>query len=273
VKFEIRHATLISLLPLLHLGSVDAVPLYYTFEGTGGFYSNSDQSDFLDPATIDALGNSVLFTFMVDKAQQGTHTYSNGDTVEFQDQVIPIGQNNTDTVTNFILQDSFHVELIESSVFDLVQDLHPDLGNDEPWSGHGSSQAMYRNGIMENEFGTSETFLFGGSQSLGYTQLYINNDISKWEVGTTLTESSMTFFNEDQAAQSSFFASNQLLLTSVSTINPSTVSDTSLVSSFSADSGYADETMPHRSVPEPSTLLLMSVGLLGIARRRHILAA
>jgi hypothetical protein len=267
MKFGIQRAIAIGLLSLVSIGSVQAIPLYYSFEGTAG--SLLFDQDFFDGIGL-AEGDDISFTFMVDTGLQGTYTDSDGNTVEMQDSVRPLGQNGPGPLTDFILTDSFHVELVESTLFDLVQDAYPDRGNDEPWSGDGLSNSFYRNGMLVDGFAMNDTTLFGRSDSIGGVELSVEEDMSKWEVGTTSAGFNSTYLLGEQEGERHTVRSYDLLLTAVSTVNPASNRDISLVS---GDTGNNGEGMPSQSVPEPSTFLLMGIGLLGIGARRYLKSA
>ncbi|MBW9263324.1 MAG: PEP-CTERM sorting domain-containing protein [Candidatus Thiodiazotropha sp. (ex. Lucinisca nassula)] len=267
MKFGIPQFIAAGLASLLLLGSAQAIPLYYSFEGSVASYPISDQSGFLGDVGL-AAGDNVSFTFMIDKDRQGTRRGPNGELVEDQDRIFPGMQNGPGALENYILHDSFHVELVESSVFDLVQGLYPERGADDPWSGSGYSNSAYRNGLLDEGFG--EVSLFGSSESLGSSSLYIYSDMSKWEIGTTLSADNMTALNGHQSGDRSTFRSD-LRLTAISNVNPS-ASDASLVSGITGGAG-TEGGMPRYSVPEPSTFLLMGLGLLGIGARRYFKSA
>jgi hypothetical protein len=95
--------------------------------------------------------------------------------------------------------------------------------------------------------------------------------MSKWEVGSTVAEGSRTVLNTgNPAASQPWVQTDGYMLTSISTVNPATNTDISLIS----DVGGSNEgEMPSHSVPEPSTFLLMGLGLLGIGARRYIKSA
>ena len=268
MKFGIPHLIATGLASLLYLGSAQAIPLYYSFEGSVATFPISDQSGFLGDVGL-AAGDSVSFTFMIDKDRQGTRRGPNGEIVEDEDRIFPGMHNGPGALENYILHDSFHVELVESSVFDLVQGLYPDRGADDPWAGSGYSNSAYRNGLLDEGF--SEVSLFGSSDAMGSSGLYIYSDMSKWEIGTTMSADNMTILNGHQAGDRSTFRSD-LRLTAISTINPAAASDTSLVSGISGGPG-TEGGLPHHSVPEPSTFLLLGLGLLGIGARRYLKSA
>ncbi|MEJ2622155.1 MAG: PEP-CTERM sorting domain-containing protein [Candidatus Thiodiazotropha sp.] len=259
MKFGIPQLIATSLASMLYLGSVQAIPLYYTFEGTVSDYPVYDDSGILGDIGLSS-GDAVSLSFMIDRDLQGTFRSSSG-VVEGHKDNPPIG------VTNYMFQEDFYVELVESTVFDLVQGLYPDRGNDEPWSGSGSATSFYRNGMLEEGMGGSEVSLLAGSDSIGHYHLYINSDLSKWEIGSTVSLDNRTVLNGGLAGETSSFRSG-LTLTAISNTNPAANSDITLVSGDSDSEGG----MPH-SVPEPSTFLLMGIGLIGLGARRFIKTA
>ncbi|MEW8625934.1 MAG: PEP-CTERM sorting domain-containing protein [Candidatus Thiodiazotropha sp.] len=269
MKFGIPHLIATGLASLLYLGSAQAIPLYYSFEGSVASFPISDQSGFLGDVGL-AAGDSVSFTFMIDKDRQGTRRGPNGEIVEDEDRIFPGMHNGPGALENYILHDSFHVELVESSVFDLVQGLYPDRGSDDPWAGSGYSNSAYRNGLLDEGFG--EVSLFGSSDTMGSSGLYIYSDMSKWEIGTTLSADNVTRLNGHQPGDGSSSFRSELILTAVSSVNPAAASDASLVSGISGGPG-TEGGMPRVSVPEPSTFLLMGLGLLGIGARRYLKSA
>jgi hypothetical protein len=258
---------------LLNVSVAQAIPLYYSFEGTVASYPISDDTGFLADIGLGA-GDSVSFTFMVDKSRQGTRLNEFGDVVEDEDAVYVSGSGR---VTDFILHDSFYVELVESSVFDLVQTHFPDRGSDEPWVGSGYANEVYRNGMLEQGYG--EVSLHASSSSIGSTGLYIYNDMSTWEIGSTVSADNSTSLFPDQPGNDSRFRSD-IILTAVSTTNPTTSVADTLISGITGDvmGAYSDTTNSSSGgnetpsngvgVPEPSTFLLLGVGLLSIGAGR-----
>jgi hypothetical protein len=277
MKLEIPLLTAIGFIMFSQFGSAQAIPLYYTFEGTVATYPISDDAGFMEDIGL-TEGDSVSYTFMVDSSRQGTYRNESGDLVEDQDRVYVGSQSGGGPVTNFIFHDSFYVELVESSVFDLVQNLYPDQGNDEPWTGSGYANTSYRNGVVEPGFG--EVSLSGSSASIGSSSLYIYGDMASWQVGNTVSADNVTELNGLYPDGGSRFRSD-LVLSAISTINPTDVA-TSLVSGVtgggsdysddglwlsSGSSGGSDDVSSH-DVPEPSTFLLLGLGLLGIGAGR-----
>jgi hypothetical protein len=260
---------------LLNVSAVQAIPLYYSFEGTVASYPITDDTGFLADIGLGA-GDSVSYTFMIDKSRQGTRLNEFGDVVEDEDAVYVSGSGR---VTNYILHDSFYVELVQSSVFDLVQTHYPDRGSDEPWTGSGYANEVYRNGMLEQGYG--EVSLHAGSSSIGTTGLYLYNDMSTWEIGSTVSADNSTSLIPDQPGDDSRFRSD-LILTAVSTTNPATSVADSLLSGISDDvyghsgaagsdtnsGGGTDTASSGVGVPEPSTFLLLGAGLLSIGAGR-----
>lgn len=247
---------------LFHVSCAQAIPLYYSFEGTIASYPISDTSGFLGDVGV-AAGDSVSYTFMVDMDRQGTHLNQNGEVVEDQDAVYPSGSS---PLANYVLHDSFYVELVESSVFNLVQSLYPDRGNDEPWTGSGYGNSEYRNGVLD-PYGNNEVSLAASSASIGSSSLYLYSDMSSWQVGSTVSADNTTTLFGDQPGDSSRFRS-ELTLTGISEYNP-TNPDISFVSGLQGEAEFVDEkeTSTH-NVPEPSTFLLLGLGLLSIGAGR-----
>jgi hypothetical protein len=246
---------------LFHFSSAQAIPLYYSFEGTVASYPISDSSGFLGDIGV-AAGDSVSYTFMVDKDRQGTYLNQNGEVVEDQDAVYP---NGSSPLENYILHDSFYVELVESSVFDLVQSVYSDRGNDEPWTGSGYGNSEYRNGLLDPG-GNNEVSLAAGSTSIGSSSFYLYSDMSNWQIGSTVSNDNTTTLYGNQPGESSQFHS-QLTLTGISEFDP-TNADASFVLSEQGEAGFDEETSTH-NVPEPSTFLLLGLGLLSIGAGRY----
>jgi hypothetical protein len=263
MKFGIPQLIATSLASMLYLGSAQANPLYYTFEGSVSNYPVYDDSGILGDIGLSS-GDTVSLSFMIDRDLQGTFRSSSG-TVEGHKDNPPSG------VTNYMFQENFYVELVESTVFDLVQGLYPDRGDDEPWSGSGSATSFYRDGMLEEGMGGSEVSLLAGSDSIGHHLLYINSDLSKWEIGSTVSMDNRTVLNGGLAGETSSFRSD-LTLTAISNTNPASTPGITLVSGVSGDSDGEGSRSPH-SVPEPSTFLLMGIGLLGVGARRYIKTA
>ncbi|MES9833436.1 MAG: PEP-CTERM sorting domain-containing protein [Candidatus Thiodiazotropha sp. DIVDIV] len=253
MKFGIPSIAATALATLFYISSAQAIPLYYSFEGNVETYPISDESGFLSDIGL-AAGDTVSYTFMVDKERQGTRRNEFGDLVEDQDTV-RVGSR----ATNYFVHDSFYVELVESSVFDLVQGLYPDRGNDEPWIGSGYENSAYRNGLLEP--GYSEVSMEANSASIGSSSLYIYSDMSSWLIGSTVSADNSTSLYGNQAGDSSTFRS-RLTLTSVSENL-----DRSLVSGISGGSEVEEGTEVH-NVPEPSTFVLLGLGLLSIGAGR-----
>ncbi|MES9854503.1 MAG: hypothetical protein ABW170_22030 [Candidatus Thiodiazotropha sp. L084R] len=137
MKFGIPSIAATALATLFYISSAQAIPLYYSFEGNVETYPISDESGFLSDIGL-AAGDTVSYTFMVDKERQGTRRNEFGDLVEDQDTV-RVGSR----ATNYFVHDSFYVELVESSVFDLVQGLYPDRGNDDVVNLFDTTQLSY----------------------------------------------------------------------------------------------------------------------------------
>ncbi|MET0045785.1 MAG: PEP-CTERM sorting domain-containing protein [Candidatus Thiodiazotropha sp. 6PLUC3] len=257
MKFGIPLIAATGLAALFHITSAQAIPLYYSFEGSVETYPISDESGFLSDIGL-AAGDSVSYTFMVDKDRQGSHRNEFGDLDEDQDTV-----RTGSRATNYFVHDSFYVELVESSVFDLVQGLYPDRGDDEPWIGSGYENSAYRNGLLEP--GYSEVSLEANSASLGSSSMYVYSDMTSWLVGSTISADNSTNLYGSQAGDSSTFRS-RLTLTGISEDNPAN-QDRSLVSGISGGADDEEGTIIHE-VPEPSTFLLLGLGLLSIGAGR-----
>jgi hypothetical protein len=252
MKFGFPQIIASGVITLLSLSSAQAIPLYYTFEGSASPYNFMDDSNMLGDIGMSA-GDTVSLSFMIDRDLQGTFRDASGNAVQGNKDNPPSG------MTNYFFQEAFHIELVESSVFDLVQGLYPTMGEDGPWSGSGGGTSLYRDAMLDD----AEVSLSGGSDSIGHHQLYIYKDISEWVIGSTVSMDNRTILYGDQQGESSVFHS-ELTLTAISNANPASNSSIKLVSGVSGGPGVATH-----SVPEPSTFLLMGIGLLGIGARRY----
>jgi hypothetical protein len=259
MKYVIPFIAVTGLAALFQINTVQATPLYYLFEGRVATYPISDEAGFQNNIDLNA-GDAVSYAFMVDKDLQGTRRNELGELVLDEDEVSFGNQAN-----NYFMHDSFYVELVESSLFDLVQNLYPDRGHDEPWVGSGYENSGYHNGVLEAY--NSEVYLGANSASMGSSHMYIYSDMSIWEIGSTISLDNSTLLYGDQTGESFSFHS-ELTLTTISATNPADL-DISLISNYSGGSEYEIEgKASNHKVPEPSTFLLMGLGLLGIGAGR-----
>jgi hypothetical protein len=240
MKFGIQQLIATILASMFYVGSVQAVPLYYTFEGTvtnWPTYPDTGDSDLLENIGL-FTGDALSLTVMIDKDRD-----RNGNLIEVPE--VPEGMYGN-------IYRNYQAEFVESSVFDLVHSYYPDRSV-EPVSVYASSEFVYRDGVLVDDAIFSDVFLSVSSDLIGHHSLYINDaDLSNWEIGSTASADNYTALHGEQPDEFSAFES-YLRLTAISTENPAS----------------GDEGTPYHSVPEPSTFLLTSLGLLGIGARRY----
>jgi hypothetical protein len=248
------------------LGSVQAIPMYYQFEGSVSnlLTANGTAGNFEDIGLSE--GDSISYTFMIDKSRQSIR--ESGE--PYEDRV------DGDDDNRFVL-DHFYVELVESSFFDLVEDYSVSLGDTQEINAHGVSESHYRNGIVQE--GAGEVALLASSDSIGSsgiqasTILRIYSEIENWQIGTTVSNDNRTsLYGGPWEGRADFISS--LSLSAISTTMPTDApsSPTSLITGVMG--GSMDEIPkperdnPNHNVPEPSTFLLVALGLLGIGSMR-----
>jgi hypothetical protein len=124
MKFGIQQVIASGVITLLSLGSAQAVPLYYTFEGSISPYNMMDNANVMEDVGLSA-GDAVSLTLMIDRDKQGYFEElavgSTGGNVAGHKDNPPSGEGT------YIFHEVFDVELVEFSVFDLVQGLYQDL--------------------------------------------------------------------------------------------------------------------------------------------------
>jgi hypothetical protein len=234
-----KGSIILSIIALVSLSTVHATPVYYTYEGIVDH--PNDYSERLVELGIN-LGDSFTATFMVDRDRQGS-VNRDGEVVEAED--ITLGNPDSG---NYIFKDSFHVELVSSSLFDLVQANRPDqAAGGPPWSGYGYANSFYRDGSLNNGSANFQV----NAPSIGVISAYSYQDISLWEAGRSgLPDTTINIFDGGYIHPS-------MHLASISTCHPA--------------SGQGCDSTPtsSHSVPEPSTLMLLIGGLLGMSVRRY----
>ncbi len=243
MKFGIQQLIATSLASMFYLGSVQAIPLYYTFEGTVGerIWPDTGNSELLENIGL-FRGDALSLTLMLDDDRD-----RNGNPVEAPE----VPEHGTVFVNR-----SYQAEFVESSVFDLVHSFYPDRSV-EPVSVSAGSELVYRDGALVNDQLLSNVSLIVSSELIGHHSLYIYDaDLSNWEVGSTTSADNGTALHGEHPGEVSAFNS-YLRLTAISTENLTS----------------GDEGTPYHSVPEPSTFLLTSLGLLGIGARRYFKTA
>ncbi len=248
MKFGIHHFAATGLTAMLFLGSAQAIPLYYTFEGAVSSYPFSDQTGFLDDIGL-AVGDTISYTYMIDKDRPDTTT------TRYDSRAV-----NADGVPlHSMVNETYYTELVDSSVFDLVQALYPDRGIGETWSARGSSFSTYHDGVLSTDFNDSEVYFHANSDTIGRTYQYFYSPMSLWEqtLSAVSMDNSTTLFGHLPGEQATFRASLSLISISSGISN-------SLISNTTGDGEVA--LTPH-SVPEPATFVLMGMGLLGFGTR------
>ncbi|MET0028339.1 MAG: PEP-CTERM sorting domain-containing protein [Candidatus Thiodiazotropha sp.] len=248
MKFGIPRLAASGLTALLFLGPAQAIPLYYTFEGAVSSYPFNDQTGFLSDIGI-AVGDTVSYTYMIDKDRPDTTT-TQLDSRTVNADGVPLHSN---------VYENYYAELVESSVFSLVQDLYPERGNGETWSGAGSSFSTYHEGVLSTEFNDSEVFFQASSDSIGHTHQYFYSPMALWEqtLSAVSMDNSTVLYGHQPGEQATFRAS--LSLISISSADPFT-----LISNMTGDD---EDGQKYHSVPEPATFILMGMGLLGMGTR------
>jgi hypothetical protein len=249
MKFGIQQLIATSLASMIYHGSVQAVPLYYTFEGTISPYNYIDPNPYNLDSGLPVAGNSGILEqigLFPGDAMSLTVMIDNGNPDEG-----PVVPEYGTVVRNM----AYQAEFVESSVFDLVHSFYPDRSV-EPASVSAGPQFVYRDGVLMND-GYSDLHLSVSSDLIGHHSLYIYDAVvSDWEVGSTVSQDNRTVLHGMQPGEISTFNS-RLVLTEISAEYPTT----------------GEDGTPYHSVPEPSTFLLTSLGLLGIGARRYFKTA
>jgi hypothetical protein len=163
-------------------GSVQATPQYYTFEGPISFIV-----DAAGAAADLAWGDSVNYTFLVDRDRQGTFTTNDGIVHTYND---------------FSKVDFFYSELVSGSKIDEV---------------NGGSRNLPQN-TADYHYGYELTdskdygYLIGGSDD-NYIQVFGNLDITDWVIGSVLQGREYAY---DNLGRLSYYYAPFLTLTSIS---------------------------------------------------------
>ncbi|MEW8348772.1 MAG: PEP-CTERM sorting domain-containing protein [Candidatus Thiodiazotropha taylori] len=193
-------------------GYVQAVPLYFTFDG-------SIQSSIADDAgaITDAglsINDAISYTFLIDFDEQASRINNDGTTYVYPD-----------TINN----DHFFADHIGSGALGLV---------DAGFYNAPSNAAEYNYG-QSNISSGPWTQIIGGSEN-HFIAIYGPIDTINWIVGAALQSDEVVF-------NSSGGFSHILSSLTISGIT---------------------EVVPTSNVPEPSTLLLMSIGMIGLGATR-----
>lgn len=148
--------------------TLHANPVYYTFVGTIN-HSTYNWSEDLAALGIN-LGDRFTTTFMVDLDRQATILNEEGEFIEHEDNTIGLPDSG-----NYIFQNNFHVELVASSLFDLVRDqLSEEVAEKPPWHGRGAANSFYRDGSLDYGY----AHFYASAPSIGEISMYIYRHVA-----------------------------------------------------------------------------------------------
>jgi hypothetical protein len=231
----------VGLVSLLNLNNVQATPLYYTFEGLASSTHGhgSRVGSFYDLTGLSG-NDPISYVIMIDNEVESV--------IRPDGSVHDYGHTITELQGHEWHYISYHAELVSGT--GLVIDKNS-LEYNQLNSYFSAYVAFDQQG--ENDVGD---FTFSGNAFNGHfiSYCYAGGDVprkamdsyadfTQWAVGHLRSGDSWIYINDDSGYQSGF--AFYLQLTSIS------------------------ETDPSSSVPEPSTFLLMGIGLIGIGATRN----
>lgn len=210
----------------LHLSIAQAIPQYYTFEGTAtsvfddsGLIASQFGVDF-------GLGSAVNYTFLIDLDADGSYTQNDGTVVTHTDYT------ETDGSTYSYFNDFFYTDFVSGHYISTENGFH----NNPSSSGYQPSNiSEYNFGLsgVNNYGGQDYGYILGNSQST-YTKIHhFAYTPSSWTVGTAVFGIAQVWDGWGGNEKFSEITTD-LTLTSIT------------------------------AVPEPSTLLLLGIGLAGL---------
>jgi hypothetical protein len=254
MKITRQLTTLVGIAALTCSSFSQAVPLYFTFESRafdpGDAYDPEYAAQYRELMGV-SLGDPISYVFLVDN-EVTSRTHPDGTVYEYGHTITEDVSASGVTSTNYDFE--YYTELVSATGLDVDPDLivSHQPSNAGVSGGFGYTgpefpafyQSPYRSSIDWFGVGTNGSFSLHMYPDVPRTEISSFENFVQWAVDTSprASNNNMTVYDDEGSAH---YFSPVVRLTSVS------------------------EAPPSVGVPEPSTLLLMSVGLAGVLTARH----